>query len=208
MITQKDIIRKDRLEASGLMSAARFAKKLLKKDKAVSIDVVYELHSIIFKKSQPDIAGKLRRCEFKKLYHHIPPPASEIPRLIYQFSLELEKRAKKTKTDYVAGSKVNQIKKVVFFAAWASHKISYIHPFADGNGRTARLILNFILEKYGLPPIIITAKVRNRYLKALSQIDTDGDYEPSVKIILNGIKDHFDRLEKKKLIYAKTKHKK
>jgi len=188
------------------MAAARFGKRLLKKDTAVSIGVVYKLHSIIFKMSQPDIAGKLRRCEFKKLYHHLPPPASEVPRLIYQFGMELEEKAKKTGLDYLNEDEVGKIRNVVLFAAWASHKISSIHPFADGNGRTARLMLNFILEKFGLPPIIIATKVRNQYLKALSQIDTAEDYEPFVKIILNGIKEHFDRLEKRKLIYAKTKH--
>lgn len=207
MIIEEDVQRKDKIEASGLMAAARFCKKLLKQDTAVSIDIVYQLHSILFKKCQSDIAGKLRRCEFKKLYRHLPPPASEVPRLMYQFGVELKEKSKKTKIDYDNGDEIDKIRKIVLFAAWASYKISYIHPFTDGNGRTARLMLNFILEKYGLPPIIITTKARNQYLKALSQIDIAGDYEPFVKIILNGIKDHFDRLAKKKLTYAKTKHK-
>lgn len=201
-----DFKRKDKLEASGLMAAARFGKKLLKKNTVVSIDLVYNLHSIIFKKSQPDIAGKLRYCEFKKLYHHLPPPASEVPRLMYQFGIELKEKFKKTGLDYNNESEVGKIRNVVLFAAWASHKISYIHPFADGNGRTARLVLNFILEKYNLPSIIITTKVRSQYLKALSQIDMAGDYEPFVKMILKGIGDHFDRLEKKKLTFINTKH--
>lgn len=207
MSAKDDIWRKDRLEASGLMAAARFVKTLLKKNTVINIDVIYQLHSIIFKKSQPEIAGKLRRCEFKKLYHHLPPPASEVSRLMYQFGIELAEKAKKTEIDYVSSNEVGKINNVVLFAAWASHKISYIHPFADGNGRIARLILNFILGKYNLPAIIIKTKVRKQYLRALSQIDIADDYGPFARIILDGVSDHFDRLEKKKLIYTKTKHK-
>ncbi len=46
-----------------------------------------------------------------------------------------------------------------------------IHPFDDGNGRVARLLLNFVLLRYGYPPVIIRKEDKEDYLLALEQAD-------------------------------------
>jgi len=51
------------------------------------------------------------------------------------------------------------------------HKFEKIHPFMDGNGRTGRMLLNFILIKNDYPPIIFYKKNREDYLKALRKAD-------------------------------------
>src|SRR3989344_4625210 len=51
------------------------------------------------------------------------------------------------------------------------HKFEKIHPFADGNGRTGRMLLNYILLKKGYPPMIIRKKYRAEYLEALGTAD-------------------------------------
>lgn len=51
------------------------------------------------------------------------------------------------------------------------HKFEKIHPFMDGNGRTGRILLNYILTKYNYPPLIIHTKIRKDYLKALRTAD-------------------------------------
>lgn len=56
-------------------------------------------------------------------------------------------------------------------AAIFHHKFEKIHPFADGNGRTGRMLLNLILLKQGYPPLIIAKKQRGDYLDALSACD-------------------------------------
>lgn len=56
-------------------------------------------------------------------------------------------------------------------AATFHHKFEKIHPFADGNGRTGRMLLNLILLKHGYPPVIIAKKERGLYLDALSECD-------------------------------------
>lgn len=55
--------------------------------------------------------------------------------------------------------------------AWLAH----IHPFTDGNGRTARAITNLELVRAGYPPIIIKKKERDRYIEALRESDEGGD---------------------------------
>ena len=47
-------------------------------------------------------------------------------------------------------------------------KFAIIHPFSDGNGRMARLIMNFILDRSGFPMIDISVKNREKYIHALS----------------------------------------
>jgi len=51
------------------------------------------------------------------------------------------------------------------------HKFEKIHPFMDGNGRTGRMIMNFILLKNNLPPTIIHKKTRKEYLEAMREAD-------------------------------------
>ena len=51
------------------------------------------------------------------------------------------------------------------------HKFEKIHPFMDGNGRTGRVLLNFILMKYNYPPFIILNKERKEYLDSLRKAD-------------------------------------
>jgi len=48
-----------------------------------------------------------------------------------------------------------------------------IHPFLDGNGRTGRLLLNLMLTRLGLAPVVILTSQRQRYLSALGKADTD-----------------------------------
>lgn len=51
------------------------------------------------------------------------------------------------------------------------HKFEKIHPFADGNGRTGRMIANYILIRNGYPPMIVYRKDRTEYLDALGSAD-------------------------------------
>jgi Fic family protein len=45
-----------------------------------------------------------------------------------------------------------------------------IHPFYDGNGRTARILMNLILIAFGFPPIIIKSEDKDKYYKTLADV--------------------------------------
>lgn len=70
----------------------------------------------------------------------------------------------------------------VELAALAHYKLVYIHPFSDGNGRTSRLLMNFILMHAGFPPVIIPVHERSRYYHALLQAN-EGDLRPFIRFI-------------------------
>ena len=65
---------------------------------------------------------------------------------------------------------------MVVAARWHGY-YEYLHPFRDGNGRTGRLLSNFILLRAGHPLLIIKLEDRSEYISALKQIRTEGTDE-------------------------------
>lgn len=85
------------------------------------------------------------------------------------------------------------VDKLIKTTAWLHHAITAIHPFREGNGRTARLAGNLILERFGLVGISVKVEKENKneYRNALAQIDKYQDYEPLEAIISEGIIDRY-----------------
>lgn len=67
-----------------------------------------------------------------------------------------------------------------------------IHPFVDGNGRTARLLLNLELMKSGYPAMIIKVENRLQYYEALDKAHTEEDYNDFVKLVTKELEDSLD----------------
>jgi len=74
----------------------------------------------------------------------------------------------------------------VELACLVHSEFTRIHPFADGNGRTARIMSNFILQKNGYPMFFIDVKDRRKYYEALDKSDV-GDERGFVKFIFDTI---------------------
>jgi Fic family protein len=65
---------------------------------------------------------------------------------------------------------------MIVAAKWHGY-YEYLHPFRDGNGRTGRLLSNFILLRAGHPLLIVKLEDRSEYISALKQIRTEGSDE-------------------------------
>lgn len=56
------------------------------------------------------------------------------------------------------------------------HRITVIHPFRDGNGRTSRVFLNWLFKLKDIPPIYLKAEKKQDYFDALKEADLTNDY--------------------------------
>ena len=97
----------------------------------------------------------------------------------------------------------------VELAAQAHYQLVTIHPFVDGNGRTARLLMNLILMQHGYPPALIRTRDRMKYISSLEKAQLGGsnlDYQKliydaanrSLDIYLNAVTGKDDKEPSKK----------
>jgi Fic/DOC family len=90
-------------------------------------------------------------------------------------------------------SETAAVLKVVELAAFAHGEWVRIHPFADGNGRTARILGNWILVRYGLPPVL---RLRPRpdsleYARASQESMGTGDHGLMVRYVVDQLSQQF-----------------
>lgn len=78
--------------------------------------------------------------------------------------------------ELVAWYRASEIKNAIILAAELHYRYIRIHPFDDGNGRIARLLVNYVLMKNDFPPVIIKSAEKEKYLTALRKADA-GDRE-------------------------------
>ena len=91
---------------------------------------------------------------------------------------------------------------LIVAAKWHGY-YEYLHPFRDGNGRTGRLLSNFILLRASHPLLIIRLEDRSAYIAALKQIRTEGTDEHLVafffKTAITRMKDELSQKQKNSL---------
>lgn len=184
-ITVKGKPLKDHLEAKDHHAALEYLYDLISKDKKRSISemLIQNLHQIIVQETDKEWAGKYRNAGvIIGGAKHTPPDALQVPQKMRDLINWL--KAQKGKMN------------IIELAALLHHKLVYIHPFFDGNGRTARLIMNVLLMQIGYPLVIILKNDRKKYYDVLGKADS-GRYEPLVKFIAQSVERSLD-------IYLKT----
>ncbi len=65
--------------------------------------------------------------------------------------------------------------------------IGYIHPYPDGNGRTARFLMNALLVSAGYPWAVIRLETRKAYMQALEQLSVHQNPDPFIKVVLDAM---------------------
>lgn len=200
-------------EAIGVIRASRFVRQYAHSHKIITFETISQIHKEIFKDVWSEIAGKYREENLEiSASKHLPPHYSEIFLKMKEAEGSFEKRLRMLKTaeGILSISVTNEkmfeiIQQIVSVAGWLHHVITFIHPFREGNGRTARLAANLILERYGLMGISIRIEKenKNRYRQALAQIDQKGDYEPLESLIFEGLIDRYNGLAMKYYSYTK-----
>jgi len=186
-------------EAAGLWQAQVLARSIGEHKEKITIDSILKIHRVFFENVNPEMAGKLRvpGQDVKKLRCMTPPPGSMVREQMYAFWHELDAKiaAVPTKPAKASGKKTTKKNleiwndQIVDLAAWTQYKMAAIHPFAEGNGRMARIMTNLILYRFGLQPTDIKYEGENKehYLEALCTIDRKNDFRPLKQLIVRGI---------------------
>ena len=205
-------------EAIGVIRASRFIRRFAKSRMPITIVTICEIHKEIFKDAWPEIAGKYRDENLSITGSELVlPHYTDVRNLMEICEQNLLERIKTLNLAEGTIEIVNveseemfqALDGVVALAAWIHHVITVIHPFREGNGRTARLASNLILERYGLVGISIKIEKENkhRYRQALVQIDTMKDYEPLKSLIYEGLIDRYHGVSMRYYESAKPKKK-
>jgi len=170
---------KDHLEATNHAAAYDWIKKLVKK-KPHQIDenVVLGIHRLVLKSIDDANAGAYRRLPVRIAGSPVilPNPA-KVPALMDAFFVWLDSK-----------SNLHPVR----LAAEAHYRLVSIHPFSDGNGRTARLLMNLILMQSGYPPAMIRPKDRLGYIHALEQAQTGGSMDDFENVIAKAVERSLD----------------
>ena len=150
---------RDHLEAVDHYDAVLWMREVAGREGALEEMTVRELHRRIVLRSQPEMGG---------IYSQFPrriagsaavlPNAAKIPELMREFG------------EWLGGIEAGAA------AGFEAHfRLVAIHPFGDGNGRTARMLMNLILLRGGYPPVAVRPVDRKEYLEALEVGSVEGN---------------------------------
>ena len=184
-ITVKGKPLKDHLEARDHYIALEYLYDLVEHDRkhTMSEHLIRTIHQIIMQETDKQWAGVYRNSNVIIVgSDHEPPDALEIPQMMREL------------IRWIRSNKNNL--NILELSALLHHKLVYIHPFFDGNGRTARIIMNLFLMQKGFPMVVILRNDHRKYYDILSQADKQ-NYIPLVLFIAQSVERSLD-------IYLKT----
>ncbi len=166
---------KDHLEAVDHARALSWVLEIASQHDTPIIEAdIRNLHHLVVANSRPEIAGSYadsaRYVNTDSGVHNFPTP-TEVPALMEAFSRWLGAAPNTPQTAFEA-----------------HRRFVGIHPFNDGNGRTARLLMNLVLTRAGYPPVAIRPEDRPAYIAAL-EIDQRGGGHAAFDRLM------FDRLD-------------
>jgi len=170
---------REHLEVINHQEAIAFVEEVVKDEEPLSEWQIKNIHRLVLKGIDDLNAGVYREEQvFISGAKHVPPEAIFIQQ-------KMEEMINWYKTE---GSHLNAIERGAML-----HAIFVgIHPFIDGNGRTARLLLNLELMKDGYPPIIIKVENRLSYYEALDKAHTTQDYMDFISLVSMEVEDSLD----------------
>ncbi|MFN7116630.1 MAG: Fic family protein [Saprospiraceae bacterium] len=179
---------KDHLEMTGHNEAIKWIEEVVKEERPLTESFIRQLHELLLKEPYektaitPDGQSVTRTIQvgaYKTTPNHVKTVTGEI----FYFATPEETPAKMHDLmEWYRQEKEKGALHPLLLAAEFHYKFIIIHPFDDGNGRTARILMNFILMQHGLPPVIIKTEDKNNYFAALRQADA-GLLEPFIEYI-------------------------
>ncbi len=150
----------------------------LEQGQAITETTIRQIQSLILRTIDDDNAGSYRRINVRITgSSFVPPDVSQVAAMMNDFVKWLNGEA----------AHLHPVER----AALAHFKLVDIHPFVDGNGRTARLLMNLLLIRAGYPSAVVRVEEREKNYDALEQAHA-GDTREFVALIADSVERSLD----------------
>jgi len=146
---------REHLDIINQKEAIFWIEEFIKKKSRIKESDIIELHRLVLKGISNYWAGKYKTSQNRILGSKLKTTPA------YKVGSEMSSLAYSVEN--------NKEFNTIELAAYIHHELVKIHPFVDGNGRTARLLMNLILMREGYPPIVIMNRERKKYFDALEK---------------------------------------
>jgi len=161
---------RDHLEVIGHSDALNMVYAL-SQGNTIDEQSILDMHRLFYQRIDNENAGRYRtKGVIITGTTYTPPPPSRVAAAMQEFVSQIPEQ--------------REILHPAEFAGWLHIRLANIHPFIDGNGRAARLLMNLALMQSGYPITIIPPVVRGDYIAALQASNT-GSNEPFINLLSN-----------------------
>jgi Fic family protein len=169
---------REHFEAINHRDAILYVQDVVRRAEPLTEWQIRNLHRLVLKQIDDDNAGRYRQLNVTIAgARHVPPDMLVVPEQMLALlnwydtqagQMHPVERAARLHVDFVK-----------------------IHPFVDGNGRTARLLLNLELLKAGFPAIVLPVEKRLAYYEALDKAHVTGDVVDFMALVTDCVREGF-----------------
>ncbi|UBM57722.1 Fic family protein [Marinilongibacter aquaticus] len=165
---------REHLEAINHAEAIEWVRQLSFGHDRIDRRALLDIHRMVLKSIDNENAGVFRKVGVRiSGSEHVPPDALHVEELMTDFFAFYARNA--------------NVLHPVILAAELHERLVSVHPFVDGNGRTARLLMNFVLLRQGYTLAILKGDLESRlaYYKALEHVQVHNNPEPFYHLVLD-----------------------
>jgi Fic family protein len=164
---------REHFEVINHREAIRYVESLVEEQTPINSFHVRQIHKLVLANLDDENAGRYRKTTVRITgAAHLPPEPWQVPQMMTEWA------------EWVGQE--HQDLHPVAVAAMAHHRLAAIHPFIDGNGRTARLVMNVLLMQKRYPPTVIMRANRGQYYNVLARADA-GKNAPLVNLVARAV---------------------
>jgi len=168
---------REHLEAVGNKDAFMYIQQLVSDKRIITERIIKEIHSLVLM-DRPFDKGVYRRLPVRIMdAAHEPPQPYLVPVQMEQLIADFAK------------TKLHPIESAALFHL----KFEGIHPFIDGNGRTGRLLLNFMLMQHGYLPINVKFSDRKKYYNCFDDYYKNNDAKSMINMVTKYLKEQLEK---------------
>ncbi|KQO04636.1 Fic family protein [Paenibacillus sp. Leaf72] len=169
---------REHFEVINHSEAISYVQDIVHRNMTITESVIKSIHHLVLKNIDDENAGRYRSINVRiSGSQHIPPTYVFVPEKMESLLHWYQEQHNRLHP--------------VELAARLHFQFVFIHPFADGNGRTARLLMNLVLMQHGFPPAIVkaAADARLKYYETLEEASSNDQLEPFIALIADCVEE-------------------